>query len=90
MRMRKKTNLVPRMEACAEYWIQNPEEYKGRWRELMPACKELRVEVGCGKGGFTVKTASATAAWRCMAPMTAMCSTFLPGRCKAPLQNKPT
>ena len=59
MRMRKKTNLVPRMEACAEYWIQNPEEYKGRWRELMPQCKELRVEVGCGKGGFTVKTASA-------------------------------
>ena len=59
MRMRKKTNLVPRMEACAEYWIQNPEEYKGRWRELMPDCRELRLEVGCGKGGFTVKTASA-------------------------------
>ena len=59
MRMRKKTNLVPRMEACAQYWIQEPETYKGRWRELMPQCKELRVEVGCGKGGFTVKTASA-------------------------------
>ena len=59
MRMRKKTNLVPRMEACAEYWIQNPEEYKGRWRELKPGCSELRVEVGCGKGGFTVKTAEA-------------------------------
>ena len=59
MRMRKKTNLVPRMEACAAYWIQNPEEYKGRWRELMPQCRELRVEVGCGKGGFTVKTAAA-------------------------------
>ena len=59
MRMRKKTNLVPRMEACSEYWIQNPEGYKGRWRELMPGCRELRVEVGCGKGGFTVKTAEA-------------------------------
>ena len=59
MRMRKKTNLVPRMEACSRYWIQEPETYKGRWRELMPDCKELRVEVGCGKGGFTVKTASA-------------------------------
>ena len=42
MRMRKKTNLVPRMEACSQYWIQEPETYKGRWRELMPACKELR------------------------------------------------
>ena len=59
MRMRKKTNLVPRMEACSQYWIQNPQDYKGKWRELMPDCRELRVEVGCGKGEFTVKTAQA-------------------------------
>lgn len=59
MRMRKKPNLVPRMEACSEYWIRQPEDYKGRWRELMPACSQLHLEVGCGKGGFTVKTASA-------------------------------
>jgi len=59
MRMRKKPNLVPRMEACSEYWIQNPEEYRGKWRELMPGCSQLRVEVGCGKGEFTVKTAEA-------------------------------
>lgn len=59
MRMRKKPNLIPRMEAAAEYWIRDPEAYKGRWRELMPECRELRVEVGCGKGGFTVRTASA-------------------------------
>ena len=59
MRMRKKPNLIPQMEAAAEYWIRDPEAYKGRWRELMPECRELRVEVGCGKGGFTVRTASA-------------------------------
>ncbi len=59
MRMRKKPNLVPRMEACSEYWIQNPEDYKGKWRELMPQCRALRVEVGCGKGKFTVETAAA-------------------------------
>lgn len=59
MRMRKKNNLEPRMEACSEYWIQNPEAYKGRWRALMPDCRELRVEVGCGKGKFTVETAAA-------------------------------
>ena len=59
MRMRKKPNLVPRMEACSEYWIQNPEAYRGKWRELMPQCSQLRVEVGCGKGEFTVKTAEA-------------------------------
>ena len=31
---------------------------KGRWREaLMPEAKELRVELGCGKGRFTAETA---------------------------------
>lgn len=59
MRMRKKKNLEPRMENCSEYWIQNPEDYKGKWRQLMPQCRELRVEVGCGKGKFTVETAAA-------------------------------
>ena len=59
MRMRKKTNLVPRMEACAEYWIQNPEEYKGRWRELKPDAALVRLELGCGKGRFTAETAAA-------------------------------
>lgn len=58
MRMRKKPNLEPRMEAASEYWIQNPEAYRGKWRELMPECRELRVEVGCGKGKFTVETAA--------------------------------
>ncbi|MBP3633563.1 MAG: tRNA (guanosine(46)-N7)-methyltransferase TrmB [Oscillospiraceae bacterium] len=59
MRMRKKNNLQSRMDACSEYWIQNPETYKGRWRELKPDCSQLRVEVGCGKGKFTVETAAA-------------------------------
>lgn len=58
MRMRKKPNVGPRMEACASVWIRNPEELKGNWRSLMPEAKELRVEVGCGKGKFTVETAS--------------------------------
>ena len=59
VRMRKKPNVGPRMEACASVWIQNPEELKGNWRSLMPEAKELRVEVGCGKGKFTVETAAA-------------------------------
>lgn len=57
MRMRKKKNLAPRMERCDDLWIREPEEYKGKWRTLMPDCRELRLELGCGKGGFTVKTA---------------------------------
>ena len=53
MRMRKKKNLVPRMERCAACLIQEPYEMPGKWRELMPEARELRVELGCGKGRFT-------------------------------------
>ena len=59
MRMRKKPNVGPRMEACQEVWIQSPETLQGNWRSLMPEARELRVEVGCGKGKFTVETAAA-------------------------------
>ena len=59
MRMRKKKNLTPRMEACGAYLIRDPFSLRGRWRELMPQASSLRVELGCGKGGFTAKTAAA-------------------------------
>ena len=59
MRMRKKPNVGPRMEACAPVWVQSPEALRGNWRSLLPGAKELRVEVGCGKGKFTVETAAA-------------------------------
>ena len=59
MRMRKKKNLVPRMERCAAYQIDDPAGHRGRWRELLPNSRELRVELGCGKGRFTAETAKA-------------------------------
>ena len=59
MRMRKMKNLEPRLEKCAEYRIFDPETHKGSWRQLMPGCKALWVEVGCGKGKFTAETAAA-------------------------------
>lgn len=59
MRMRRRNNLEPRMAACEPVWIHEPEQMRGHWRELMPGCRELRVEVGCGKGKFTVETAAA-------------------------------
>ncbi len=59
MRMRKKKNLTARMERCEAYQIKDPYEHKGRWRELMPQARELRVELGCGKGRFTAETAKA-------------------------------
>lgn len=59
MRMRKMKNLEPRMEACAAYRITEPEARKGNWRDLMPGCTALWVELGCGKGKFTAETAQA-------------------------------
>lgn len=58
MRMRKKKNLIPRMEKCASVQVQDGFALRGKWVEsLMPEARELRVELGCGKGRFTVETA---------------------------------
>ena len=59
MRMRKKPNLEPRMEACSAWQIQDPAGKKGTWKSLYPECTALWVEIGCGKGKFTVETAQA-------------------------------
>ena len=59
MRMRKKKNLVPRMEACGGCLVRDPFAMRGQWRTLMPQARELRVELGCGKGRFTADTAAA-------------------------------
>ena len=59
MRMRKKKNLQPRMDACGDCWIRDPERLRGHWRALYPQAKSLEVELGCGKGRFTAGTAKA-------------------------------
>ena len=41
MRMRKKPNLGVRMERCTRVLISDPEERKGKWRELLAAVEEL-------------------------------------------------
>jgi tRNA (guanine-N7-)-methyltransferase len=57
--MRKKPNLEPRMERCAPWQVKDPQTQKGHWRDLYPDCTALWVEIGCGKGKFTVETAQA-------------------------------
>ena len=59
MRMRKKRNLAPRMEACGALLVANPAAEKGHWRERRPGTVRLRLELGCGKGRFTAETAAA-------------------------------
>ena len=59
MRMRKKPNLLPRMERAAAVQIVTPEELPGKWRETFPGYAALHLELGCGKGRFTADTAEA-------------------------------
>ena len=57
MRMRKKPNLVPRMEKCAAVQIRQPKLLRGSWRQEFSEKEKLWLELGCGKGRFTVGTA---------------------------------
>lgn len=58
-RMRRKKNLLPRMERCADYLVQPPLPAPGGWRASFGVAPDtvLALEIGCGKGGFAVKTA---------------------------------
>ncbi|MBE5805624.1 MAG: tRNA (guanosine(46)-N7)-methyltransferase TrmB [Clostridiales bacterium] len=51
MRIRFKTWARPELEA-SEFYIDNPEEYKGKWKELFKNNNQIHLELGCGKGGF--------------------------------------
>ena len=57
VRMRKKKNLVPRLAACASFLEDAPADRKGSWLALFPGKDRLALEIGCGKGKFTVATA---------------------------------
>lgn len=60
-RMRRKKNLVPRMERCAAWQICPPLPTPSSWRSRFGVADDARLalEIGCGKGGFAVKTAQA-------------------------------
>lgn len=57
MRMRKKKNLKPRMERCRHYLIREPELWRGEWHTLYSTASAVHLEIGCGKGRFTVEMA---------------------------------
>ena len=41
LRMRKRSNLGPRMEKCAEYLIDDPAALRGKWLESFPGYDRL-------------------------------------------------
>ncbi len=57
MRMRTKPNLNRRMDNCTQVLVSEPELYRGNW--LSGEYNALRLEIGCGKGAFTVSLADA-------------------------------
>ena len=51
MRIRFKPWARPELEA-SKFYIDNPEEHKGKWMELFNNENPIHLELGCGKGGF--------------------------------------
>lgn len=58
MRIRFKPWARPELEA-SEFYIDNPEQYKGKWAELYENEQPLHIELGCGKGSFISQLALA-------------------------------
>lgn len=58
MRIRRKPWAKQELEE-AKFYIDNPNEYKGKWKEQFEdSQKPLYLEIGCGKGNFISKLAS--------------------------------
>ena len=57
MRLRKKPWARPELEAC-NFFIVNPSEYKGKWRDSFNNDNPIYLELGCGKGYFIANLAS--------------------------------
>ncbi len=57
MRIRFKPWARPELEN-SKFYIDNPERYKGKWKQLFPNDNPIHLELGCGKGGFISQLAS--------------------------------
>ena len=57
MRIRHKKWARPELEKC-EYFLENPKQNKGIWKEQFKKEQPIYLELGCGKGDFISKLAS--------------------------------
>ena len=51
MRIRRKPWAVPELEACG-FFVKNPVENRGKWKDAFSKKQPIHLELGCGKGGF--------------------------------------
>ncbi len=56
MRIRYKKWARPELEA-ADFYVDNPEELKGKWHQKFKNNNPIHMELGCGKGAFISKLA---------------------------------
>ena len=56
MRIRKKKWAAPELEKCP-YFVDNPEDYRGKWHSFFPSDQPIELEVGCGKCSFIAEKA---------------------------------
>lgn len=57
MRMRRKKHLKERMDVCSDIILTDIKDLQGDIKRIFPNDNPLRMEVGCGKGGFITETA---------------------------------
>ena len=51
MRIRKKKWAEPELSVC-DFYIKNPDEHAGKWKQAFKKEQPLYLEIGCGKCGF--------------------------------------
>lgn len=56
MRIRKKKWAEPELAEC-RYYTNEPEQYRGRWKEFFGNDKPIELEIGCGKCTFAAEKA---------------------------------
>lgn len=53
MRLKKVKDAKETVE-CSCYYVNNPEDYKGKWKELFGNNSKIQIEIGMGKGRFII------------------------------------
>lgn len=59
MRLRKVAGALDALKEDKKYFIENPADFKGKWKNAFSNDNKLAVEIGCGKGDFAIGMAKA-------------------------------
>ena len=58
MRLRKVKNAFDTLCQDTKYFVSNPKDYKGKWKDVFNNSNPIHIEVGCGKGQFMMGLAA--------------------------------